>query len=141
MEKWFGCSGWTERSSGGTLALVFNVKQAEVRQLPTKNPHFEGFKLCSVSKFKYPLSLLLNQERVTQLNMAVGIYDTSTAALVCVRYILQQEFISYHSLCISNYWFIQGHINSCWNCGGDHGLRDFQNQNNQNMVQANKRRW
>ena len=123
--------------------LEVNLRLKKVRQILTKiSIHFfEDLIFCSVSKFKELFSLLLDQERVTQLNIAVGIYDTSTAALVCVRYILQQEFISYHSLCISNYWFIQGHINSCWNCGGDHGLRDFQNQNNQNMVQANKRRW
>ena len=30
---------------------------------------------------------------------------------------------------------MQGHAKSCWKCGGYHGLRDFQSENNQKAIE------
>ena len=58
-----------------------------MRQIHTKTPihTLEGFTLCSVRIFKDPFSLLLNQEIVEKLNMALGILDTRSIMLVHVK--------------------------------------------------------
>ena len=91
-EKWFGFSGWIERSSGGTLGIGSQhaTGLSATAYYQNINKYFEGFMLCSVIKFKEPLRLLLNQERVTQINTDVGISDTSTAILVHVKAIFYQ---------------------------------------------------
>ena len=119
------------------------VRLAKVRKIPTKKPiHiFEGFKFCSAIKFKEPFSLLFNQDSVTQINMAVGIFDTSAAMLVRVKSIWQQEVTSYHYICTLNDWLMQKKENSYWNCGWNHGLRYCQDQKNQKVIESNENRW
>ena len=73
--------------------LEVNLRLKKVRQILTKiSIHFfEDLIFCSVSKFKELFSLLLDQERVTQLNIYLVISNTSSATLVHVKAILIRQ--------------------------------------------------
>ena len=59
---------------------------SEVNQLPQEAPMFvlQGLTKCSVPEFTGPFTLILNQERVNQMGMAVSLTNTSAATLTQV---------------------------------------------------------
>ena len=73
--------------------LEVNLRLKKVRQILTKiSIHFfEDLIFCSVSKFKELFSLLLDQERVTQLNIYLVISNTRSATMVHVKAILIRQ--------------------------------------------------
>ena len=92
--EYFRINGLAEVNEGNVAVVVhwilkFRMLLRKVMNLPTKTPILilEGFLLCTERNYKDTFSLLLNQDRITQLNTYVGISDTITAMLVHVKLI------------------------------------------------------
>ena len=107
--KIFADVGLTKTAGDNVAEATAQVKAvceslSEVNQLPQEAPTFvlQGLTKFSVPEFTGPFTLILNQERVNQMGMAVSLTNTSAATIIRVRTILVLANNSYHSLNTSN---------------------------------------
>ena len=138
--KNFARDGVAKYPSENVALLVQQInavaeRLAEAGALPRDTPllMLTGFAKCSVPEFVGPFELLLNSERVTQLENSGDRHDNARC-LDRVKKLTLLASNSFHSLNVSNKWNIpssrrhrhgmaQGHV-SCDNCGGDHYAPD-----------------
>lgn len=123
---------------------VIAGRLSEIRQLPSKATEWvlQGFCLCSTPEFKEPFTLLLNQERVADLGQTLGLADDSEATLKKILEYCAKATTSYDSLQLADKWLNpSGSVRSCWNCGGDHGLRQCKSKKDQARIESNKKKW
>ena len=126
--------------------LVVSTRLAEVNELPSKAVKWvlTGFSLCSVSEFKEPFKLLLNQEAISDMGKPVGSSENlSKDTLIRIKEYCTKASTTFESLSLSDKW-VAPHVRtlSCWNCGSDsHGLNGCKEPKNQSKIDANIKDW
>ena len=78
----------------------------EFNQLPIEAPTYvlQGLTKCSVPQLNSLFDLIINQEHITQMVMAISLVNSSSVILKRVLHIIVLSNKSYHSLNTSNIW-------------------------------------
>ena len=125
--------------------LVICERLAEVGELPSRAVVWllQGLSMSTVSKFKSPFKLLLDQERVADMDRPVGLTSQSAQTLKRIEEICIKAEKTYLSLVTSKEWNVpQGRVNPCWNCDGEgHNVGQCDKPKDQARIDAAKKKY
>ena len=118
------------------------TRLSEVGQLPSDavDDVLEGLKKCSHEEFKNTFSQFKTLKKQTLLN--VGGLTGST--LENIETIFEQASSLFTEYCLAEEWNYgdskqKGYVNSCFNCGGDHGVRKCPRPIDEAKVERNRK--